>query len=145
MFDDIELIFTDLEQMLRKLKKVSYEANMKKFRDEQGHFIDEMITYVKDSEDKDAAVKKVGNDFADGIFNAFSVNGKINGRKQADMNFFMIYYVFPAILLTGEDCADSLCTGIKDAWNAKFKDTNISYTDYDTLYSSFRNKIFGIF
>ena len=131
--------------MLRKLKKVSYEANMEKFRSEQGHFIDEMIHTVRDSDDKEAAAKSVGDDFANGIFEAFSKNGKINGRKQADMNFFMIYYVFPAILLSGDDHATLLCDGIRDAWNARFRDTNINYTDYDSLYNSFRNKIFGIF
>ena len=145
MLENIELIFTDQEQMLKKLKKSSYEANMERFRREQGHFIDEMINTVKEAEDKDAASSVVGKAFADGVFDVFSVKGKINGRKQADMNFFMIYYVFPAILLTNEECADSLCTGIKDAWNSRFRDTNISYTDYDSLYNAFRNKIFGIF
>lgn len=143
--EHIELIFTDLELMLKKLKKASYEANMERFRNEQGHFIDGMIKTVKDAPDTEAAAGSVGNDFAEGIFTAFAKNGKINGRKQADMNFFMIYYVFPAILLTKEECATALCDGIKNAWNAKFRDTNINYTDYDSLYNSFRNKIFGIF
>jgi len=144
MLENIELIFTDLEQMLKKLKKASYEANMEKFRGEQGHFIDEMVRFVKESEDKDAASKQIGNDFAEGVKNAFSTGGKIKGRKQADMNFFMIYYVFPAILLTKEDCADTVCAGLKEAWNEKLGQ-NIGYTDYDSLYSTFRNKIFGIF
>ena len=145
MLDHIEQIFTALEQMLRKLKKNSYEANMERFRNEQGHFIDEMIGCVKGAESRLEASRDVGVAFADGVFDAFSVNGKMKGRKQADLNFFMIYYVFPAILLTNEGCADSLCSGIRNAWNAKFKDTCISYTTYDKLYSSFRNKIFGIF
>lgn len=144
MLDNPELIFTDLELMLRKLKKSSYEANMKKFRESHGDFIDKMIRSVCDSDDRDVASEAVANDFAEGIFDAFSRNGKIGGRKLADMNFFMIYYIFPAILLTGEDCADDLCKAVKMAWNEKFN-TNIGYTDYDTLYSSFRNKIFGIF
>lgn len=145
MLDNIEEIFTGLEQMLKKLKKSSYEENMKTFRATQGHFIDEMITYVKSRDDLNEASATVGKTFADGVFDAVSVNGKIKGRKQADMNFFMIYYVFPAILITNEDCADSLCRGIRDAWNERFSDTNINFTDYDTLYNSFRNKIFGIF
>ncbi|MCR4740691.1 MAG: hypothetical protein K5886_10600 [Lachnospiraceae bacterium] len=145
MLDHVEVIFNDLEFMLRKLKKASYEANMNRFRAEQGHFIDEMISFVKASDDPAEAAGEVGRSFAEGIFNAFEKKGKINGRRQADLNFFMIYYVFPAVLLTDEECADSLCTGIKDAWNKRFKDTNISYTTYDKLYNSFRTKIFGIF
>ena len=69
----------------------------------------------------------------------------IKGRMQADINLFMIYYVFPAILLTGDEEADRLCTGMKEAWNARFSDTNISYTTYDKLYDSFNEKIFGMF
>ena len=145
MLDNIELIFTDLELMLRKLKKLSYEENMKRFQNEQGHFIDEMINHVKGSEDPDAAAGEVAQEFSDGVFSAFSQKGRMNGRKQADLNFFMIYYVFPAILLTNEDCSEKLCDGIRDAWNARFTGTNINYTTYDKLYSSFRNKIFGIF
>ena len=60
-------------------------------------------------------------------------------------NFFMIYYVFPAILLSDDECAPCLCDGIRDSWNARFANTNINYTTYNKLYSSFRNKIFGIF
>lgn len=145
MLDHIELIFTDLEQMLRKLKKLSYEANMKKFRTEQGHFIDEMIGFVKAAPDAQEAADEVGRTFADGVFNAFNVGGKMKGRKQADLNFFMIYYVFPAILLTDEDCAPMLCDSIRDAWNARFSGPPINYTTYDRLYETFRNKIFGIF
>jgi len=145
MLQNIELIFTDMELMMRKLKKLSYEANMKRFREEQGHFIDEMVGFVKDSDNKDEAVSEVGRAFADGVFDAFNKKGKISGRKQADMNFFMIYYVFPAILLTEDEYAEKICDGVRDAWNAKFKDTNINYTTYEKLHSTFRNKILGLF
>ena len=37
--------------------------------------------------------------------------------------------------------ADSICS----AWGKRFKESQIQYTDYDTLYGSFREKIFGIF
>lgn len=140
-----EQIFEDVEQMLRKLKKNSYEANMKRFRERHGDFIDAMIRYVKGSGDEKEAVKLMSEAFAKDVQSAFSVRGRIGGRKQADMNFYMIYYVFPAILLTNEDCASELCDGIRDAWNGTFEKTNINYTTYDSLYGSFRNKIFGIF
>ncbi|MCR5589926.1 MAG: hypothetical protein K6F73_00160 [Lachnospiraceae bacterium] len=145
MLDHIELIFTDIDQMMKKLKKLTYEANMEKFRTEQGHFIDEMVRYVKDSDNTKEAADEVGKMFAAGVWDAFSVNGKIRGRKQVDLNFFMIYYVFPAILLTKEECAVPLCDSVRDAWNARFTDTQINYASYEKLYGSFRNKIFGIF
>lgn len=145
MPEHIELMFTDLEQMLKKLKKPTYEENMKTFRDTRGHFIDEMISIVKASDDREEAAREVAASFAEGVFEAFSVRGKMNGRKQADLNFFMIYYVFPAIQLTEEDCAVTLCDAVRDAWNTRFTGTNINYTTYEKLYGSFRNKIFGIF
>ncbi len=144
MPDHIELIFTDLQLMLRKLKKPSYMANMERFRREQGHFIDEMLAVIKGSEDEAEAIARVGASFADQTDEAFFAGRKRNGRKMADLHFFMIYYVFPAILLTEEECAQRFCEGLKDAWNAKFA-SNISYTTYDGLCDTFRNKIFGIF
>ena len=144
MLDNIERIFTDLELMLRKLKKLSYEENMKRFREEQGHFIDEMTAFASAAGDKTAAAAEVANTFCDKVFDAFSKGGKMKGRKQADLTFFMIYYVFPAILLTENECAALICDALRDAWNKKFG-TNISYTTYEKLHSSFRNKIFGIF
>jgi hypothetical protein len=140
-----EQLFQDLEMMLRKLKKPTYEANMDRFRKEHGQYLEDMICYVERSEDTESAISKIANAFADDVQKAFSVKGKINGRKQADMNFFMIYYVFPAILLAEAPCSERLCDGIRDVWNSRFKGTNINYTTYDRLHDSFRNKIFGIF
>ena len=144
MPDHIELIFTDLQLMLRKLKKPSYQANMARFREEQGHFIDEMLDVIKGSDDEAEAIKTIGASFAEQTDEAFFAGRKRNGRKMADLHFFMIYYVFPAILLTEEECAYRFADGLRDAWNARF-DSNISYTTYDKLCDTFRNKIFGIF
>lgn len=144
MLNQIEIIFDDMVEMLRKLKKISYEKNMNSLRDVHGHFFDEMVKYIEASEDKDTAVSEVVADFIEKVFSAFSNKGKVNGRTQADMTFFMIYYVFPAIILTDSEFAKELCDKLRDGWNTKFG-VNINYTDYDTLYNSFRNKIFGLF
>ena len=64
---------------------------------------------------------------------------------QTDLNFFMIYYVFPAILLTEHDDAKLIADHLCSRWGEKFKNSKIQYTDYDSLYVSFREKIFGIF
>ena len=141
----IEDIFSGYKRMITDLKKPSYELNMKDFRREQGQFVEDMLRSVKDSSDQDEICAQLGKDFADGAHEYFSRGGRIRGRLQADINLFMIYYVFPAILLTGDEAADRLCTGMKDAWNGRFSDTNISYTTYEKLYDSFNEKIFGMF
>ena len=61
------------------------------------------------------------------------------------MNFFMIYYVFPAILMTRSACADQVAQAVRDGWSQRFKNSNIGYTDYESLLGSFNEKIFGIF
>lgn len=145
MPEHVEVLFEDKAAMMRKLKKTSYEENMQKFREERGHILKEMMDTVNASEDTKEAAKEVGADFAEQVYTAFAVKGKIKGAEHADLNLFMIYYVFPAILLSEEPCARELCDGLKNAWNQRFQKTNIGYTDYETLSNSFRNKIFGIF
>ena len=62
-----------------------------------------------------------------------------------DLNFFMIYYVFPAILMTQYDDAKLMADTLCETWGNSFKGAKIGYTDYETLHESFKEKIFGIF
>ena len=75
----------------------------------------------------------------------YEKNGKIKGSLQADLNFFMIYYVFPAILMTQSDHAKLMADTLCETWGKSFKGGKIGYTDYETLHKSFKEKIFGIF
>lgn len=145
MLNQVAAMFDNMTVMMKKLKKASYEKNMKAFREAHGHFFEEMTQYVEAEPDKEAAAKKIGVVFTDAVQEKFSVKGKIRPRTQADLNFFMIYYVFPAILLTENENGDLIAKSIRDEWAAKFKDSNIGYTDYDKIYGGFREKIFGIF
>lgn len=145
MLDKVECIFDKMVPMLKKVKKKNYEQRMNDFREEYGHYIQEMIEYVENQEDKETAVGTIADVFVDKVKQSAQVNGKIGGRKQADMNFFMIYYVFPAILLTEHEEADNIAGAICKKWGATFKDSNIGYTTFEKLNESFRNKIFGIF
>ena len=144
MLNNVSSMFDNMVPMLKKVKKKNYEQRMKSFRDNYGHFITEMLRYIKGSADVDAGLVKMAFDFVKDVKNKFEVKGKINGRTQADMNFFMIYYVFPAILLEESEYADKLAETICYRWNSVFK-CNIGYTTYEKLYSSFKEKIFGIF
>lgn len=145
MLNQVETIFDDMLIMMKKLKKASYEKNMKTFRETYGHFFDEMVQYADASEDKEAAAREVALVFTEAVNRKFAVKGKIRPRTQADLNFFMIYYVFPAILLTASENSDLIAKSIRDEWSGKFKDSNINYTNYDKIYGGFREKILGIF
>lgn len=147
MLDHIESIFDNMRPMMKKLKKASYEKNMDEFLGTYGHYFSEMTDITEGAEDKDAAAKEIALCFADKVQNTFTSakKGKIDGCVQADLNFFMIYYVFPALLKTGHGDARLIADRICDEWGNRFKDSRIQYTDYDSLYSAFREKIFGIF
>lgn len=145
MLEHVESIFDNMVIMLKKIKKKNYEERMTNFRKEYGHYFQEMTEYVESQEEKQAAVKNVADVFVEKVKENAEEKGKINGRKQADMNFFMIYYVFPAILLTEHEAANDIADSICKKWGETFKDSKIGYTTYDKLYESFRNKIFGIF
>ena len=145
MLDQVVTMFDGMQRMMKKLKKASYEVNMKEFRRQNGHFFNEMIEYVEKSDEMAEAAEEIARIFVNAVEEEFTVNGRIKGTIQADLNFFMIYYVFPAILLTESGQAKLLADTLCDAWGSTFKDSKIGYTDYDTLYKSFKEKIFGIF
>lgn len=144
MLDYVEMMFDGMESMMHDLRKPSYRKNMEIFREKNGHFIQEMIQFVEQSTDKEAAAKEIADCITNAVNNSFSKKGKIPSRTQVDLNFYMIYYVFPAILLTESGDATLIADRIRDAWAAKFKNSNIQYTDYDRIYESFHNKLFGI-
>lgn len=146
MLQGIEQIFDEKNEMLKHLKKKSFEANTKSFLAKYGHYFDEMAEYTEQADDKEAAAEEIGACIAEAVKRNFSnKRGKIDGRTQLDLNFFMIYYVFTSILKADAKNGKIIADGVRNVWAASFKDADIQYTDYDSLYASFREKIFGIF
>lgn len=145
MLENGEKLFEDVNIMLKKLKKLSYEENMKKYRKDNENNINEILDFVASSEDKKAASEEVAKSIVEIVKNRFAKNnGKLPSRTGADLDFYSIYYLFPAILLTEDENAELIVENIKDGWNEAFN-KNIGYTTYEKLHDSFRNKIFGIF
>ncbi|MCI6552658.1 MAG: hypothetical protein MR430_03825 [Lachnospiraceae bacterium] len=145
MLEQAATMFDGMQRMMKRLKKASYETNMKEFRKKNQEFLKEMTDYVEGREDKETAAGEIAEVFVERIKDAFERKGKIKGTTQTDLNFFMIYYVFPAILLTEHEDAGTVADALCESWGAGFKNSKIGYTDYGTLYKSFREKIFGIF
>lgn len=144
MLDQIETIFDGMQGMMKKLKKSSYEKNMKEFRERNGHYFLEMSDYMEQAEEKEPAARELAVCFVDQVKDHFEVKGKIKGRTQADLNFFMIYYTFPAILLMESTEAELLAAAICSEWGERFQNSKIGYADYDKIHGAFRDKIFGI-
>lgn len=145
MIEGIELIFADMKAMLRKLKKKNYEQQMAVFRETHGHFFEEMDRLVRESDDKTQTAQEIANIFVEKVCEHYSKNGKMRGTMEIDLSMFMIYYVFPAILLLETEETVIIADALKHTWAEKFKNPNFSYTTYDRIYSNFREKIFGIF
>lgn len=143
MLQQVEAVFEDMAPMLKGLKKKNYETNMKAFREKNNEFFFQMMEQLK-VEKKEAVAKHISNSFVAAVKQIFEKKGKIRGKVQMDLNFFMIYYVFPAILMTQSDDAKLMADTLCETWGKSFKDSKIGYTDYDTLYESFKEKIFGI-
>lgn len=146
MLDHIEVIFDDMKPMMKKLKKKNYKENMDGFLNRYGHYFHEMTAQTAGAEDKEGKAEEIASVFVDSVEKKFASpkKGRVDGVIQLDLNFFMIYYVFPAILLTEHEDARLIADRIRDAWSGRFKDSDIQYSDYDTIYAAFREKIFGI-
>ena len=143
MLQQVEAVFEDMAPMLKGLKKKTYEANMKAFREKNNEFFFSMMDQLKIG-NKEAIAQHLSNSFIAAVKQIFEKRGKIKGNQQMDLNFFMIYYVFPAILMTQSDDAKLMADTLCETWGNSFKDSKIGYTEYDKLYESFKEKIFGI-
>lgn len=139
-------MYENMKPMMKKLKKTEYEKHFGDFRDRHGELIRQIVSRVDQAEDPKEAAEDTGRQLVQELKETYAgPRGKMNSGVQADLNLFTIFYVFPAILMEGGDSARQAADGICEVWAKEFKGNNIQYTDYDTLYGSFRNKIFGLF
>lgn len=129
----------------KKNKKVTYDQRMEAFRTQHGHYIDEMLTHIREAEDKDAAAVEAAKAFTDSAFNRYARRGKIRGVAGSDPTLFMIFYVFPAIQLTEDENAILLCDKLRDEFSVKFNNPQMGYTTFQEIRDSFSEKIFGLF
>ena len=143
MLQQVEAVFENMAPMLKGLKKKTYEKNMKEFREKHNEFFFSLMDQLKFG-NKEVIAQHLSNSFVAAVKQIFEKRGKIKGNLQMDLNFFMIYYVFPAILMTQSDDAKLLADTLCETWGNSFKDSKIGYTEYDKLYESFKEKIFGI-
>ena len=146
MLEHVEIVFDNMKPMMKKLKKKSYEVNMKDFEERCGHCFREMTELTEAAGDREEAADEIAAVFTEAVEKKFisPKKGRIDAVTQLDLNFFMIYYVFPALLKTEHEDARLIADHIRDEWSRRFKDSDIQYTDYDSIYSGFREKIFGI-
>lgn len=176
MLEQAGSMFDDMEGMLNRIKKKVYGERMDFFRKKNAQLLAEMTGFVEQAANQDQvedqnqlekqdqvenqvqvedqnqvekrneAAAQVAKAFADAVEARFAKRGKISGRSQMDINLFMIYFVFPAILLTESDCAVSLADAIRDEWRGRFRDSaQLDYTTYEEISDTFKEKFLGLF
>ncbi len=139
-------MFDNMEAMMYRIKKKVYRERMEAFREKNADTLREMTGLVETAEDRKAAAAQAATAFAEAVENRFAKRGKISGRSQMDINLFMIYYVFPSILLTRSECAGLLADAIRDEWRGRFRDSaQLDYTTFEELSGTFQEKFLGIF
>ena len=132
---NVDKIFEDCAYLSKVHSKKQYEANSDKFKADR---YQELESLVK-AQDVESECKQLCED----VFMAYKKFGKVRGADQMNLNYFMIFYVFPTILSEEGEKGTEICDVLRDTWNKRFK-ASISYTDYDTLMEGFQTKIFGI-
>lgn len=148
MLEQAGTMFDNMEAMMYRIKKKVYAERMEQFQEKNRALLAEMTGFVEQAEEqrRDEAAAQVARAFADAVEARFARRGKISGRSQMDINLFMIYYVFPAILLSGSECAVPLADAIRDEWRGRFRDSaQIGYTTYEEISSTFQEKFLGLF
>lgn len=146
MLEQAGTMFDDMEAMIRHIKKKVYMERMEVFRAKNADTLREITAFVENAQEKQAAAAQVASLLGDVVENRFAKRGKINGRNQMNINLYMIYFIFPSILMTKSECAEMIADAVRDEWRGRFKDSaQIDYTTYEDLCGSFQEKIFGMF
>ena len=132
----------NINKIFEGVAPLSKISTKKEYEHQMNMFLEERYAYLKDlveAEDVAAASK----DFCEGVNNDFKKLGRVRMGDLMNLNYFMIYYIFPSILKNEGEKAEDICNTLKDTWNNRFK-CNINYTDYDNLMEGFQTRIFGI-
>ena len=146
MLEQAGAMFDNMEAMMYRLKKKEYRERMEQFREKNRAVLTEMTDFAGQANNRDEVAAQVAKALADAVEARFAKRGKISGRSQMDINLFMIYFVFPAILLTQSECAVPLADAIRDEWRGRFRNSaQLGYTTYEEISSTFQEKFLGIF
>lgn len=145
MINNMDSMFEGIHILMNRLKKKEYIERMDDFQSKNKEVISQITEYVQTSDDAAKAANEVGVLLCNSVIDKFGKKGKIKSTDQIDINLFMIYYVFPAILLTQDSNATVICDEIRDEWRGRFNNPDFGYMTYDQVCASFNTKLFGIF
>ena len=135
---NVEKLFEDAGKLSKVNNKKAYEANIEMFKSNRYELLNDLV------DADDSQLQSQAKQLCEDVTAAFKKFGKVRGGDLMNLNYFMIFYVFPAIQQNEEkEKSIRICDILRDTWNQHFK-SNISYADYDTLLEGFQTKIFGV-
>ncbi len=145
MLDNFSEVFGDMNPLLKRLKKKRYEENMEWLRQTHGHYFKEMTELMEQAQDKENTASDIAAAILDAAENKLKRWGRIPGYAEVNLTFFLIYYIFPAILLEESPHSTALADALQEEVKRRFKNSNIRYADYQTIHDGFNEKILGLF
>ena len=145
--NDLIEVFSDHEVLMKRLKKNEYIKNMEVFRTKFALQLKNLLEYKGSGEGEDTDDRYSVP--VSQLYEKYSFLGKVGKLKTHDLSLFMVFYVFPAMLLVGKEEygpeeTTAACDSLVAAWNNRFG-SDIKYIDYNTLIAGFNTKMFGIF
>ncbi len=139
-------IFDNMPKMLKRIKRDTYTVYFDDFESKNLHIFTEMLNTIGTSENKEATATELAENFVTQIKDNFkNKKNKVPKSIQISLNMFMIYYVFPLILKCDDESSTLLADKICTSWRQNFEESNISYANYETIHSSFKEKVLGLF
>lgn len=142
MLENGYLMFQDMDAILSGLKKKTYEVNMGLYGEKYKEYFDEILDSVGAAEDKDGVAGAIIDSLCQQVREKYSKKGKISKKMLMNLNFVMIYYIFPTLLLREDENSKLIANNFRDGWNEYFG-SSIDYTTYEALLDGFKNRIFG--
>lgn len=136
---DLSEMYTDARAMLDNISKTSYAANMTVFREKYAAALDSLFDDADGNGPEESAERLV-----ESVAERFSSRGKIPPHVQADLNCFTVYYVMPAIDLSGHVQSGKLIREICSVWGKRFRHSTIHFAAYEVILNSFQRTFLGI-
>ena len=145
MLDNFDDVFGEMKPMLSRLKKKRYEENMEWLRETYGHYFKEMTELMDKAEDREKTSSEIASSILDAADRKLRRWGRIPGYVEVNLTFFMVYYIFPAILLEESPYSTAIADDLQEEFKKRFKNSNLCYADYQTIHDGFNEKIMGMF
>ncbi len=144
MLEGAGVMFEEMGYMLDRLKKKNYEDRMVLFRKKFRPVVLEMLELIRQAPDAKEAAQDVADQFLEIGCQKCKKWGKLRKSVKVDMGMYMIYFLFPSILLEEDEYGKQLCDAVRDNWRSRSENSVYEYGTYEEIYEGFKERLLGI-